>query len=130
MNALYPGGRSDAELRAIRQKADADCRAIHERWRKEAAEKERKAREAANAIEAAKRKAEADAKSEAELAEVTALVSDPVALVRLVLSLKADLSKRVGALEDKRDRRPIADGPGDPWALSSASRGVGVEHPF
>jgi hypothetical protein len=90
MNALYPGGPSDAELKAIRAKADADSRAIHERWAKEDEERERKEREARYAADAAKRKEEADARAEAELAEVTALVGDPVALVRMVLALKAE----------------------------------------
>src|SRR5258708_37254826 len=92
-SSLYPSDRrSDAEIRDSRKKVQDELRASFERDQLKREAKDREAREARRKVEEAEREAKAKARAEAEIAEVTAWVGDPAALVRMVLALKAEIA--------------------------------------
>src|SRR5258708_1340525 len=104
-SGLYPKGPSDAERKAMLKRLDDEREANWEADRQKREAKEREEREAEAKAAAAEREAEQAARVEVEAAEISALVGDPVALVRLVLALKAEVSAM------KAGPKPVAEPP-------------------
>src|SRR5712691_5341574 len=112
-SSLYPSDqRSDAEVRASRKKLDDELDAIWKRDRLAEEERERVEAEARRKANADEQEAQRLALAEAKTKAISALVADPAAMARRLLALEAEVAAMkagVGALEDKRDRKPTTD---------------------